>query len=137
MVSSAFIRRSAAGACIILLGALAAVPAEAAQGAGPRSGPCSEDMAKYCRDVQPGGGRILKCMQEHENELSPGCKQHVAEMKERAKEVRQACSDDVMQFCKDVQPGQGRIASCLKQHENELSADCKAHMGNRKGRRQQ
>jgi hypothetical protein len=37
-----------------------------------------------------------------------------------------ACRADVEQFCKDVKPGEGRIIDCLKQHENELSEQCKA-----------
>jgi hypothetical protein len=136
MVSSLFIRKAVMGSFIVIIAALVAFPAMAAQGqgTGPGRGPCAEDIAKVCKDVQPGGGRILKCMKEHENELSPACKQHVAQMKEKAKEAKQACQDDVMMFCKDVQPGHGRILKCLKEHENELSPDCKSKMGSRKGR---
>jgi hypothetical protein len=35
-----------------------------------------------------------------------------------------ACKADIEKFCKDVQPGQGRIIAYLKQHQAELSADC-------------
>ena len=38
------------------------------------------------------------------------------------------CADDIAKFCTDVKPGRGRIASCLKQHESELSAVCKDHI---------
>ena len=37
-----------------------------------------------------------------------------------------ACKADVEKFCKDVKPGEGRIIACLKTHEAELSAECKA-----------
>ena len=87
--------------------------------------PCSEDVAKFCKDVQPGGGRIAKCLKEHEKELSAPCKQHIAEMKKRFKETAQACHDDALKFCKDVRPGEGRILQCLKGHQNELSPECK------------
>jgi hypothetical protein len=30
-----------------------------------------------------------------------------------------ACKADYEKFCKDVKPGQGRIAQCMKQHEAE------------------
>lgn len=40
--------------------------------------------------------------------------------------VLQACRPDIEKFCKDLQPGGGRIASCLRDHANELSAGCKA-----------
>jgi hypothetical protein len=35
------------------------------------------------------------------------------------------CADDISKFCKDVKPGGGRIASCLKEHEKDLSPACK------------
>lgn len=34
------------------------------------------------------------------------------------------CADDAAKFCKDVKPGEGRIAACLKEHEKELSQAC-------------
>jgi hypothetical protein len=39
-----------------------------------------------------------------------------------------ACKADIEKFCKGVQPGQGRIAKCLKDHDSELSQECKAHI---------
>ncbi len=36
-----------------------------------------------------------------------------------------ACKPDVAQFCRQVQPGEGRILSCFKQHSPELSQGCK------------
>ncbi len=134
MSPSAFIRKFPVQSFLVVLVALVAFPV-AASAAGPGSGPCADDVAKFCKDVQPGGGRIMKCMKEHENDLSPACKQHVAQMKERAKEAKAACEDDVMQFCKDVKPGGGRIVKCLKEHENELSPDCKGMVESRKGRK--
>lgn len=34
------------------------------------------------------------------------------------------CAADAAKFCKDVKPGEGRIAACLKEHEKELSQAC-------------
>lgn len=95
---------------------------------GPGQGPCKDDAAKFCKDVQPGEGRIMQCMKEHENELSPACKERIAEMKKGAQEVREACKEDVLKLCKGIEPGGGRIINCLREHENELSAGCKARM---------
>ncbi|MBI4351953.1 MAG: hypothetical protein HY550_10980 [Elusimicrobia bacterium] len=36
-----------------------------------------------------------------------------------------ACAEDAAKFCKDVKPGEGRIAACLKEHEKELSQACR------------
>lgn len=140
MAVSACIRNTAAGLFIVAAIALAALPGAAApgeegQGRGPGRGPCAEDVAKLCKEVQHGGGRMMDCLKEHENELSSACKQHVAEMQEKGGRGRGACRDDVSKFCKDVQPGGGRIMECLKEHQNELSPECKSRMASPGGRR--
>lgn len=48
------------------------------------------------------------------------------------------CAADAAKFCKDVKPGEGRIAACLKEHEKDLSQACrdrKALAAERKGKR--
>ncbi len=35
---------------------------------------CKTDREKFCKDVQPGSGGILKCMKENEAQLSADCK---------------------------------------------------------------
>lgn len=42
-----------------------------------------------------------------------------------------ACKADHEKFCKDVKPGEGRIAACMKSHEAELSAACKSNIAER------
>lgn len=44
------------------------------------------------------------------------------------KEGHGACRADVQKLCKEVQPGGGRIAACLKQHESEISPGCRKRM---------
>jgi len=34
---------------------------------------CKEDIARLCPGVAPGGGRIIGCLKQHENEVSIGC----------------------------------------------------------------
>lgn len=36
---------------------------------------CVEDVKRFCPTVQPGDGRILHCLQEHEQDLSERCYQ--------------------------------------------------------------
>lgn len=104
-------------------------------GAEEQSKPCADDAARLCKGMQPGGGRIANCLREHRDELSPACKERMAAAKKRMQEAKDDCHEDMQKHCKDVQPGQGRIAQCLKQHEAELSADCKAHLAKPRGER--
>jgi len=94
---------------------------------------CSKDVEQFCKDVQPGQGRLARCLKEHEAELSQECKAYTAEktgeIKQKVDTLKNACTKDVEQFCKDVQPGQGRLSTCLKEHESELSQECKALIG--------
>jgi len=89
------------------------------------SPPCAEEIAKFCKDIQPCRGLLMNCLKEHENELSATCKAKVEGSKKRLEEAQQACSEDIQKFCKDVQPGGGRIARCLKEHACDLSPACK------------
>jgi hypothetical protein len=36
---------------------------------------CLDDYKTLCAGVQPGGGRILACLKQQADKLSPGCKQ--------------------------------------------------------------
>lgn len=39
--------------------------------------------------------------------------------------VRQACGAELQQHCAGVQPGDGRLRSCVKEHYAEFSEPCK------------
>ena len=41
-----------------------------------------------------------------------------------AQERAKACVADVKKLCANVEPGEGRVAGCFKQHLNELSEPC-------------
>jgi hypothetical protein len=96
----------------------------------PTKGACKADAQKFCADVKPGGGRIVQCMKQHESELSDGCKQNLAAMKEKGKEraeaIHAACKDDDQKFCADVKPGDGRKIQCLESHRTQLSPACQS-----------
>lgn len=46
---------------------------------------CEEDVGTHCHDVKPGGGRIMKCMKEHKDQLSETCKAEIEKKKEARK----------------------------------------------------
>jgi len=105
---------------------------------------CSEDIAKFCPDVKLSDrGAVIDCLEAHENELSDACKAleermgggrtESREITRQQKAVLQACKDDAVKFCKDVNPAGGGILGCLNAHENELSAACSESIKTAKG----
>ncbi|MGV2979718.1 cysteine rich repeat-containing protein [Camelimonas sp. ID_303_24] len=42
---------------------------------------CPSDIKRLCANVQPGGGRIMKCLKQHSKEISVGCAQALQKMK--------------------------------------------------------
>ena len=99
--------------------------------------PCAEEIAKHCKEVKPGGGRILSCLDEHQKELSDSCRKKLEESKKKLMEAQQACTGDMEKFCKDVQPGEGRILKCLREHSQELSIACSQEIDKTKGKTQE
>ena len=91
--------------------------------------PCADDAAKYCNGVNSGGGRMATCLKEHQKDLSPACQKRSHEMMMRSKGMHKVCADDVDKFCKDVQPGKGRMGNCMREHKSELSAECQREFG--------
>ncbi|MBS0180331.1 MAG: cysteine rich repeat-containing protein [Nitrospira sp.] len=45
------------------------------RGRGGRQGrkACAEDVKKLCAGIKPGEGRIVQCLKEHTQDLSPAC----------------------------------------------------------------
>ena len=87
--------------------------------------PCKIDVEKFCKGVESGGGKLNACMNEHEDELSPACKDKRVERKAKMAAAKKACEPDVQKFCKDTKPGDGAVKQCLQSHETELSQACR------------
>lgn len=88
-------------------------------------GPCLEERQKLCGDVQPGAGRMYKCLQKHEDQLSEACKNHIDDVSQKFQQFSDACSDDLAKYCAQVKPGQGRGIACLRGNEDRLSVACR------------
>ncbi len=58
---------------LIAIAAVLAPCAAVAQTAAEREA-CKADYEKYCKQVRPGGGRIIECLSQHLDELTPQCK---------------------------------------------------------------
>jgi hypothetical protein len=95
---------------------------------------CSEDIAKFCQNIEPGMIALMDCLEKHENELSGPCREFEATMGGRGAErgerirrkvqFRQSCMSDMAKFCKDANPTQGGMLKCLNDHKKEISVTC-------------
>lgn len=89
------------------------------------TGPCENDVKKFCGDVTPGGERLVNCLKEHEQELSPACQEQQAIFQRKSRKIFQECLDDAERFCKDVRAVDRRIIRCLLQNKAALSSECR------------
>lgn len=94
--------------------------------------PCRNDAETLCPGVTPGEGRIIKCLRENKDKLSPECKAQHEKMKEAAAEMKDACQSDVQKFCSETPHGRGRVLKCLRKHKDEISEACKTEMKEKK-----
>jgi hypothetical protein len=92
---------------------------------------CAGDIKKYCRTVTPGEGRMIYCMQAHEDKISPKCAYELGETagsvqatSDLLKDGVIACKAEISGVCGKIQPGQGRIAACLIANKSTASKDC-------------
>ena len=44
---------------------------------------CGADVRRVCRGVFPGGGRVIGCLAENREQLSPACRTAMMELRER------------------------------------------------------
>ena len=106
-------------ACVI-----AATPADA-----QITGPCAETVAKFCKDVIPGGGRIMKCLNEHRDDQSIACKDWIDDQMKSLNELMGMCTEDISTRCKNEPPEKIRIYYCLLDNYIALRLDCRSKLG--------
>ena len=94
-------------------------------------GACAKDITKYCGTVTPGEGRMIYCMQAHEDKISPKCafelgdaQSSVQSAADALKDGVIACKAEISGVCGKTQPGQGRIAACLLANKSTASSGC-------------
>ena len=93
---------------------------------------CETDIENYCSQVTPGNGRLLHCMAAHEDKISGQCEYalyQAATLLEQLSAaivyVAQQCRTEIETVCNDIVMGEGRLASCIAEHEEEASDGCK------------
>ncbi len=96
---------------------------------------CAKDLRRFCRNVTPGEGRIVHCMQAYEDKISARCAYELGETKaslqsqaDLLKDAVAACKAEIEGVCGKTLPGQGRIAACLVANKSTASKDCADHL---------
>ncbi len=67
-------------AAAVFLAIIVAVGLSLATGAQERGDPCAGDVKKFCQGISFGGGRLIRCLAEHETEITPACRDKVVKM---------------------------------------------------------
>lgn len=92
---------------------------------------CGEDVKQHCPGLGKNSGKIFMCLSAYEAQLTPQCKQGILEatlaMKTGIAAIEysiSACEADADKHCLDVQPGEGRLLTCIKANESQVSQQC-------------
>ena len=92
---------------------------------------CAKDIKTYCRTVTPGEGRIIYCMQAHEDKITAKCAFQLEETAsavqasaDSLKDTVIACNAELRGVCSKTVPGEGRIAACLITNKSTASKQC-------------
>jgi len=93
---------------------------------------CETDIENFCSQVTPGNGRMLYCMAAHEDKISGQCGYALYQAATVLEQLVQAmvyvaeqCRTEIETICSDIVMGEGRLASCVAEHEAEASNRCK------------
>ena len=105
---------------VLCLAALPAFPQE--------SSPCARDLEKYCKDVKPGEGRVLKCYEENKEKMSAGCQAWAEMAKRMGSRVTDYCAKEIESSCSGKKGDPLGLLECLESNYVSLSYDCRVKL---------
>jgi hypothetical protein len=92
---------------------------------------CDADIKRHCDGLGDNADKVFMCLAAYEDHLSTECKQGILEAALSIKMGAAAldysistCEADADKHCLDVQPGEGRLVSCIKANESKVSKEC-------------
>lgn len=90
---------------------------------------CSSELRNFCSTVTPGEGRLLLCMQAHEDKLGRTCEmslydasRSVAQAMHRVEQIANACWNDIRVHC----ASSSSVGQCMADKNAVLSQQCQA-----------
>lgn len=89
---------------------------------------CEAELQQVCPDSLEGEER-QRCVEQRAKQLPSSCQGMIRQRLVRFKEqsgLAVACADDVKQWCRDAQSGDGQILQCLQDHAQDVSDGCYA-----------
>ena len=89
------------------------------------AGPCSETVARFCKEVTPGGGRLMKCLNDHRDDQSIACKDWLQDQNKTLKELNTSCRGEIASLCNFSNPDSVIIYRCLEDNYVTLKSDCR------------
>jgi len=92
------------------------------------AGPCTETISKFCGNVTPGEGRLLKCLNEHRGDQSIACQDWLDAQQKSLQELNTACAEEIAKLCSFDPPDSIRIFRCLDENYVALRLDCRAKL---------
>lgn len=107
----------------LLIGGIAAAAAQTmsyADAVSQLAAACRADLAKYCKGVELGNGRLRACLDAHQSVVSPGCQQTrltvYASITRRAaaqRDIGRLCDADIERLC-GTSHADAHLVECLR-----------------------
>ena len=105
--------------CIGGIGAAAAQTMSYAEAIDQLAAACGRDVAKYCKGVELGGGKLRACLDQHQNVVSPQCQQtravvyaSISRRSAAQRDIGNICEPDILRLC-GTSHADAHLVECL------------------------
>jgi OmpA-OmpF porin, OOP family len=92
---------------------------------------CSNDIDKFCKKADLGGGRVQQCLDKNQASVSATCRTTIGDLRVNLQKraaaraaVLRACDVDIRRLCPGIQQGDGNLMECFYKARRNMSAQC-------------